>query len=120
MEKFGRSQSVTRVEDLRFLTGQGRYVDDIVPAGALHAIFLRSTVAHAEISALDVSDARTMPDVAAVLTAADLEAAGVQLGMQASLVRSKDGTKGAAPERPLLAKGRVRHVGDPIGACGCA
>ena len=114
MEKFGRSQSVTRVEDLRFLTGQGRYVDDIVPAGALHAIFLRSTVAHAEITALDVSDARTMPDVAAVLTAADLEAAGVQLGMQASLVRSKDGTKGAAPERPLLAKGRVRHVGDPI------
>jgi len=54
MEKFGRSQSVKRVEDIRFLTGEGRYVDDIAPADALHAYFLRSYAAHADISALDV------------------------------------------------------------------
>ena len=53
MDKFGKSQPVKRVEDIRFLTGAGRYVDDIAPEGALHAYFLRSQVAHAEIIGLD-------------------------------------------------------------------
>jgi carbon-monoxide dehydrogenase large subunit len=44
MTKFGESQAIRRVEDVRFLTGHGRYVDDIVPMGALHAWFLRATV----------------------------------------------------------------------------
>ena len=57
MEKFGRSQPVKRVEDLRFVTGQGRYVDDIAPEGALFAYFLRSPVAHAEITGLDLDAA---------------------------------------------------------------
>lgn len=114
MDKFGRSQPVKRVEDLRFLTGQGRYVDDITPAGALHAYFLRSTVAHGEITTLDVDDARDMPGVALVLTADDLKAAGVKLSLKPSILKRKDGTKAANPPRPLLADGRVRHVGDPI------
>ena len=77
MEKFGKSQSVTRVEDLRFLTGAGRYVDDVAPAGALHAFFLRAPVAHGRVTALDVADARAMPGVALIVTSDDLVAAGV-------------------------------------------
>ena len=59
MEKFGRSQPVTRIEDQRFLTGAGRYVDDIAPEDALVAHVLRSPVAHGTIAALDVSAARS-------------------------------------------------------------
>ena len=114
MEKFGKSQPIKRVEDVRFLTGAGQYVDDITPSGALFAYFLRSSVGHAEITSLDVTDALEMPGVVAVYTADDLEAGGVALTMKPSLVKMVDGTTGANPARPLLAKGRVRHVGDPI------
>lgn len=114
MEKFGKSQSVTRVEDLRFLTGHGRYVDDIAPEGALHAYFLRSSVAHGQMTALDVADARDMPGVHLVVTADDLIAAGVKIGMAGVTVKNRDGTKGAAPERPILARARVRHVGEAV------
>ncbi|MCK0095417.1 xanthine dehydrogenase family protein molybdopterin-binding subunit [Yoonia sp. F2084L] len=114
MEKFGKSQSVTRVEDVRFLTGQGRYVDDIAPVGALHAYFLRATVAHGEITALDLDDARAMPDVHLIVSADDLVAAGVELGLAGSTVKNRDGSRSAAPLRPLLAQGRVRHVGEAI------
>ena len=56
MTKFGNpAQPCGRIEDLRFLTGTGRYVDDIAPKGALHALFLRASVAHADITGLDVS-----------------------------------------------------------------
>ncbi len=114
MEKFGKSQSVRRVEDLRFLTGHGRYVDDIAPDGALHAYFLRATVAHGEITALDVADAREMPGVHLVVTADDLIAAGVKIGMAGVTVKNRDGSKGAAPVRPILAQDRVRHVGEAV------
>ncbi|MGV6850444.1 MAG: xanthine dehydrogenase family protein molybdopterin-binding subunit [Marinibacterium sp.] len=114
MDKFGKSQPVKRVEDVRLLTGQGRYVDDIAPADALHAVFLRSPVAHVDITALDVDDARAAPGVHAVYTVADLEAGGVDIAMTASLVDNRDGSKGAAPLRPVLAKGRVRFVGEPL------
>lgn len=116
MEKFGRSQPVKRVEDLRFLTGEGRYVDDVAPADALHAFFVRSNVAHGEITALDLSDARDMPGVVMVLGAADLRAAGLEMHMDGSQVDNRDGTKGAKPMRPILAETRVRHVGEPIAA----
>ncbi len=114
MEKFGKSQSVKRVEDLRFLTGHGRYVDDIAPENALHAYFLRSSVAHGEITTLDVADARDMPGVHLVVTADDLVAAGMQIGMAGVTVKNRDGSKGAAPVRPILAQGRVRHVGEAV------
>src|SRR6056297_3072596 len=77
MSKFGTSQPITRLEDNRFLTGKGRYVDDLAPKGALVAYVLRSTMAHGDITDLDVSRAAT-------------------------------------PLRPILAKGRVRFVGDPV------
>ena len=77
MEKFGKSQPVKRIEDVRFLIGEGRYVDDIVPEGALYAYFVRSTVAHGVVTGIDVDEAKAAPGVHAVLTQADLEAAGV-------------------------------------------
>lgn len=114
MDKFGKSQTVARLEDQRLLTGQGRYLDDLRPAGALRAVFFRAPVAHAEITALDVSAAREAPGVQLVLTAADLEAAGVKPGMAASLVTNRDGTKGADPMRPILARDRMRFVGEAV------
>ena len=114
MEKFGKSQSVKRTEDVRFLTGEGRYVDDIAPDTALHAFFFRTSVAHGAITELDVSDAAAFDGVHAVLTCADLEAAGMDIAMPGSLIQNRDGTKGAAPVRPMLAKDRVRYVGEPV------
>ena len=114
MEKFGKSQSVTRVEDQRFLTGAGRYVDDIAPDGALVAYVLRSPVAHARITALDVSAAREADGVAAVYTLQDLEAAGLDVAMSFTTVKNRDGSDGAGPERPILARDRLRFVGEPV------
>lgn len=114
MEKFGKSQSVKRVEDIRFLTGSGRYVDDIAPEGSLFAYFLRSTVAHGRIAELDVDDAREAEGVQLVLTQQDLVASGLDPVMSASVVTNRDGTKGAAPARPLLATDTVRYVGEAV------
>lgn len=114
MEKFGKSQPVRRVEDNRFLTGAGRYVDDIAPEGAYHGFVLRSPVAHGVIETLDVSEAREAPGVKLVLTLADLEAAGLVVHMDTDVITNIDNTKGAEPERPLLARDRVRFVGEPV------
>ncbi|WP_386627762.1 xanthine dehydrogenase family protein molybdopterin-binding subunit [Sulfitobacter geojensis] len=114
MDKFGKSQSTIRTEDVRFLTGEGRYVDDIAPKGALHAYFFRSTVAHGVITELDVSDAKDSDGVHLVLTCADLEAAGMDIAMAGAQIPNRDGTKGAGPLRPMLAKNRVRYVGEPV------
>ncbi len=114
MDKFGKSQSVKRVEDTRFLTGHGHYVDDIAPEGALHGYVLRSPVAHAAITSLDVSEAAGASGVHLVLTAQDLLDAGVRLGMGATLTKNQDGSMGAGPERPVLARDRVRFVGEPV------
>ena len=113
MQKFGQAQPVRR-EDMRFLTGTGGYVDDTAPEGALTAWFLRADVAHADILSLDVAAARRAPGVHLVLTADDLVAAGVTLGMRFETVENRDGSMGAAPERPVLARGRIRHVGEAI------
>ncbi len=114
MDKFGKSQSTMRVEDVRFLTGAGRYVDDIAPEGALHAYFLRSPIAHGTITELDVSEAKEAPGVQLVLTYDDLEAAGMNTGMRGATVKNRDETKGAAPKRPILATGKLRYVGEPV------
>ncbi len=114
MEKFGKSQPISRVEDVRFLTGEGRYVDDISPEGALHAFAFRSPVAHGIITELDVSDAAEADGVHMVITCADLEAAGVKVEIPGATVKNRDGSTGAAPVRPMLAKDRVRFVGEPV------
>lgn len=114
MEKFGKSQPVSRVEDRRFLTGAGQYMDDVMPPRALHAIFYRSPVAHGRIVSLDLDEARAAEGVHLVVTLADLEAAGIEVAMSATLVKNRDGTRGAGPERPVLARDRVRFVGEPV------
>ncbi|SEN45547.1 carbon-monoxide dehydrogenase large subunit [Loktanella fryxellensis] len=116
MDAFGKSQPVTRIEDRRFLTGAGRYVDDVAPAGALFAVFVRAQVAHGVLRGVDADAARGMPGVHAVVTADELLAAGVVLDLAGVQVRNRDGSRGAFTRRPILAQGRVRHVGEPI-AC---
>ena len=114
MEKFGKSQPVARREDVRFLTGEGRYVDDIAPDNALQTFVFRSPVAHAVINELDVADARAADGVHAVYVLADLEAAGMKVGMRGATMKNRDGSQGAAPERPILARDRLRFVGEPV------
>ena len=114
MEKFGKSQPVRRREDIRFLTGHGRYVDDIAPAGALFGYVLRASVAHGKISNLSLDDARSVAGVHMVIGFNDLIAAGITKGLDAMQVSNRDGSNGAAPFRPILAKERVRFVGEPV------
>ncbi|MEM8654046.1 MAG: xanthine dehydrogenase family protein molybdopterin-binding subunit [Pseudomonadota bacterium] len=114
MDKFGKSQPVKRREDVRFLTGEGRYVDDLAPANALQTFVFRSPIAHGVISELDLSDARQAEGVHAVYTLADLEAAGMDVAMPAAIVKNSDGSDGASPERPILARDRLRFVGEPV------
>jgi carbon-monoxide dehydrogenase large subunit len=105
---------VRRREDFRFLTGQGTYTDDINRPNQLYAQILRSPYAHARIMAIDTTAAATAPGVAAIYTGVDLAAAGLgglPCGWQ---VHSKDGSPMAEPPHPVLAQGRVRHVGDPV------
>ena len=101
-------QAVRRKEDPRFLTGHGTYVDDIVLPGLLHAAFVRSPVARARITRLDVEAARAFDGVRAVFTASDFSGRWHQ--MWASLT----GPDGPQPPPRLLAEADVRFVGDPI------
>jgi len=103
-----------RIEDDRLLTGRGRYVDDLRPDGALTMAVLRSPVAHAEITTLDVEAARALPGVRLVLTAADLDRLGVGAMTCRSTMKNSDGSAMVEPERPVLAGGAVHHVGQPI------
>ena len=112
-QKFGKSQPVTRREDQRFLTGTGTYIEDSFPKNALRAFVLRSPVAHGVITQLDVTEARTAPGVAAVLTESDLEA-GIDAFMDSLVVEQLNGSDGAKPLRPMLAKDRVRFVGEAV------
>ncbi len=114
MGQFSIGQPARRKEDPRLLTGNGAYVDDASPAALAHAAFVRSPHAHAEISRIDVAAARRLPGVLAVLTGADLVAAGLGPLPCKTLYRHKDGRPMPEPPRPALAVGRVRHVGDPL------
>ncbi|HUW80603.1 MAG TPA: molybdopterin cofactor-binding domain-containing protein, partial [Acidocella sp.] len=110
--RFGRN--IRRVEDARLTTGKGRYVGNIPTDGVAHLVLLRSPYAHAKIVNLDVAQAKAAPGVIAVYTNADLEAAGVgAIGTEPGFKRA-DGSKLAAPPRYLLAKDRVRFVGEPV------
>ncbi|MGH1354099.1 MAG: xanthine dehydrogenase family protein molybdopterin-binding subunit [Thalassovita sp.] len=114
MEKFGKSQPITRVEDARFLTGHGGYVDDIAPEGALQCFVLRSPVAHATITTLDTQEAREAEGVHLVLTGADLAAAGITRSVWGITVKNRDGSNAVSPPRPILALDRLRFVGEPV------
>jgi len=108
----GIGASVRRKEDLRFLSGRGQYTDDIVRPGQTAAYILRSPHAHATIRAIDTAAAKAMPGVVAVFTGADMAGiGGLPCGWQ---IHSKDGSPMAEPKHPVLAEGKVRHVGDPV------
>jgi carbon-monoxide dehydrogenase large subunit len=105
-------QSLKRKEDARFLTGTGQYTDDVAMANQAQAFFLRSPHAHATIRRIDVSSAKQAPGVVAIYTAADLEGVnGLPCGW---LITGVDGTPMKEPPHPVLAKGKVRYVGDPV------
>ncbi|MGZ9811106.1 xanthine dehydrogenase family protein molybdopterin-binding subunit [Pseudoroseicyclus sp. H15] len=114
MEKFGKSQPVKRVEDTRFLTGKGRYVDDIAPEGRLYAYFLRAPVAHGMITELDISMAEEADGVVMVMTADSFTGAGFKNALDFDILELPDGSEGAAPVRPVLAESKVRFVGELV------
>jgi carbon-monoxide dehydrogenase large subunit len=111
----GIGAAVKRREDFRFLKGIGRYTDDIRLPRETACYILRSQVAHARIDSIDVSAAKAAPGVVAVITQADIDASGTVGGLPCGwLVTSRDGTPMKEPKHPILASGKVRHVGDPI------
>ena len=116
MGKFGIGQAIRRKEDQRFITGAGRYTDDISFAGQTFLWFFRSPYAHGAISALDVSAARAAAGVVAVYTAEDLAAAGVRDVPGASMPASAVGGGRDALRQPPLARNRIRYVGEPVAA----
>ena len=105
-------RSLRRLEDYRFLTGTGRYVEDFSRSGQLHAVVVRSPHAHALIDGIDADAARAMPGVRGVFTAADLDADGI--GMLPCVAQVATVAPMIVPPRPALASDRVRHVGDPV------
>jgi len=109
--KFGISQSITRKEDAALLRGAGCYVADVMPAGTLHAVVLRSPHAHARFRVADVDAARALPGVRLVLTAQDREVAA--LGALPCIAMPPDLTV-EAPPYPVLARDEVMHVGDAV------
>ena len=111
--KFGMGQAPRRKEDVRFLTGRGRYVDDIPLDGALSAQVLRSPVAHARIVSIDADEARSVRGVIAVYTGADIAGRLAPLRGEFPLVQA-DGSPPAPVEQPHLAVDRVRFVGEPV------
>ena len=110
----GIGDSSKRREDVRFLTGAGNYTDDINLRGQAYVHFLRSDVAHGKLNKVDTAEAAAMPGVIRVFTGADFEGMGtLPCGWQ---VTDRHGEVMQEPAHPVLAQGKVRHVGDPIAA----
>jgi carbon-monoxide dehydrogenase large subunit len=108
--RIGRSQR--RLEDRRFLTGQGRYVDDVDMPGQLHGTVVRSPHGHAVIEGINAATAGAMPGVYGVFTAVDLDADGI--GVLPCIARVATVAPIIVPPRRALAWDRARHVGDPV------
>ncbi len=110
----GIGASSKRREDVRFLSGTGVYTDDMAMHRQVHAVMVRSTVANGRIVSVDTSAALAMPGVLAVFTGEDFAAVG---GNPAGwLINSRNGEPMKEPKRPVLAHGKVRHVGDAYAA----
>ncbi|HZW74653.1 MAG TPA: molybdopterin cofactor-binding domain-containing protein, partial [Caldimonas sp.] len=107
-------QSLRRREDKRFITGSGSYTDDVVLQGQTYGVFVRSPHAHAKIRSIDTAAAKKSPGVVDIITGADLaegKVGGLPCGW---LIHSKDGSPMKEPAHPVLAQGKVRHVGDQV------
>ena len=110
----GIGVSAPRTEDRRFITGRGRYVDDINLQSQQYAWFVRSPHPHAEVRGVDAADALKLPGVTAVLTGADMQADDVGPLPVAWGITSRDGSPAHEPVFPALATDRVRYVGNPV------
>jgi carbon-monoxide dehydrogenase large subunit len=110
----GIGASVQRKEDKKFLTGKGRYTDDINRAGQVYAHFVRSDVAHANIKSIDTKAASAASGVVAVYTGEDVAADGIGGPICGWVVPNRDGSATHEPPHPLLAQGKVRFVGDAV------
>lgn len=107
-------KSVKRTEDKRFLTGKGRYTDDIVLPGMTYASIVRSPYAHAKILNVDTSEAADHPGVVAVFTGADVAKSGVNGVPCGWQVNFKNGDTMKEPPHPILVADKVRYVGDAV------
>lgn len=114
LESGSIGDAVLRKEDRQFLLGKGRFVDDIRVPGELHAVFVRSPHAHADINTVDVTDAGALPGVTAILTGADMESDGIGEIPFMWVMNKADGSPMNQPKRWGLARDRVRHVGEPV------
>ena len=114
MKQFGIGQPVRRVEDRRFITGHGAYVDDISRPREAYAFMLRSPHAHARVAGIDAGSALAAPGVLAVFTGEDLARDGIGDIPCVSAVSNRDGTQSVLPPHPAIARERVRHVGDTV------
>lgn len=110
----GIGQRVARKEDKRFITGKGKYTDDIKLQGMTHAQFVRSPHAHAKIVSIDSAAALAMPGVVAVLTGAELVADRIGNLICGWMVHSKDGTPMKMGAYPAMAPETVRYVGQAV------
>ena len=105
-------QSIRRKEDVRFLTGAGQYTDDVTFVHQTCGYFLRSPHAHAKIRKIDTAKAKAAPGVVAIFTGDDLTGVnGLPCGW---LITGSDGKPMNEPPHPVLAQGKVRHVGDQV------
>jgi carbon-monoxide dehydrogenase large subunit len=114
MANDGIGARVLRTEDKRFITGRGRYTDDINLWNMTYAAFVRSPHAHATINAINTTDAAAMPGVRAILTGADLAADKIGDLICGWMITSKDGTPMRSGRHPALAQDKVRYVGDAV------
>lgn len=100
---------IERLEDPRFLRGRGTYVGDLTRPNLLHAVVLRSPVAHGRIRAIDVSRALAMPGVHAVITGEDLAPNVPKIALRLDPL-----PEFKAFEQPVIAHRKVRYVGEPV------
>src|SRR5215475_13978378 len=114
MGEFGIGQPVPREEDPYLLRGAGRYVDDVQVVGQARAYVLRSPHAHAEIVRIDATDTKAMPGVLLVVTGNDAEVLRLGTLRPHTARKRRDGTPAFTSSQPLLARGRVRYVGEPV------
>ncbi|MBO0735263.1 MAG: xanthine dehydrogenase family protein [Alphaproteobacteria bacterium] len=114
MTQFGIGQPVRRVEDRRFITGHGNYVDDLQLPRQAYGVMLRSPHAHARIGGVHTAAARSSPGVLAVFTGEDLARDGIGTIPCVSAVTNRDGSSAVLPPHPAIVRDRVRHVGDTV------
>ncbi len=112
--KFGVGQPIRRLEDVRLLTGKGRYQDDQTFHRQTWCVFVRSPHAHARILSIDTEAASRAPGVVAVYTGTDYANDGLSMPKANMPRKKRDGSPLFAPQRPALVVDRVRYVGDPV------